>query len=536
MPSPYYFDKRLADAAVEFFPRFLRLTTAEWAGKPFHLAEWQAHHTRQIFGWRRRSNGTRRYRRVRGWISKKAGKSEWFAGVGLMLTVADGEPGAEVFSHATNKDQASIIWNKAKRMIEMDVVERGRLRLPGPFRKLWEVSATGLFNPHLISCFKPLSGDPTGKHGPSVHGALGDEAWEWDDGLLHRHLIDGMSARRQPLDATFSSAGVINTYGHQLYQESMAILADPSLDPETYVFAYGVDPDADWTSPDVWAKANPNYPVTPKREFLEALCREAQRLPRLENEFKQFYCGIWTEQATRWFQMHRWPELTRDPNDPALWQKLPDEVRGRLAFGGLDLASNEDITALVWVFRPMEKDGRFTLVCRFWCPEAKIAQRDHPTRPYKRWVEQGALIKTPGEVTDYNLVEEQIKEDAERFRVVRDNPDDYSLAIDRWNATQISVNLRNEGLPVALFGQGYQSMTAPSMLLERLFATQALEHGNHPVLKWMFGNAAYSKQGSGLKPDKEKASDKIDGVVATVMGLALATSSHPERSFWERAA
>jgi phage terminase large subunit-like protein len=522
MGSPYYFDQALARAAVDYFPRWLRLTTAEWAGRPFELLPWQKHHTEQIFGWRRRDNGTRRYRRVRGWVSKKGGKSEWFAGIGHLLTVADNEPGAEVFSHATDKAQASIIWGKAKRMVELDVIQRGRLRLPGDFARLYEVSATSLFCPHLMSAFKPLSGDPTGKHGPSVHGALGDEAWEWKDGLLHRHLIDGMSARRQPLDATFSSAGVINTYGHQLYEESMAILADPSIDPETYVFAYGVDKDADWTSPDVWAKANPSFPVTPKREFLESLCREAQRNPRIENEFRQFYCGQWTEQATRWFPMHLWPELTRDKDDAQLWKKLPDELRGRLAFGGLDLASISDITALIWVFHPHRKDGRIPIVCRFWCPQATIDARDHPTRPYKQWKRMGALTATPGSVTDYGFIEKQIQEDAERFKVARDNADDFSLAVDRWNATQVVVNLRNEGLPVALFGQGFASMSAPSKELERLFLSRQLEHGNHPVLKWMFGNAVFARDPAGnIKPDKENASEKIDGVTATVMATAM---------------
>lgn len=522
MASPYYFCKRTAAAAVDYFPRFLRLTTGEWAGRPFHLSKEQAHHTGQIFGWLRRSTGMRRYRRVRGWISKKFGKTEWFAGIGHLLTVGDSEPTAEVFSHARNLDQASIVWGRAKRMIELDRVQRGQLWLPGSFAELYEVSNTALFCPHLMSSFKPVSGDPEGKHGPSVHGALGDEPWEWKNGLLHRHLIDGMSSRRQPLDATFSSAGMIKTYGHQLYQESMAILADPSIDPETYVFAYGGTDKDDWTDPDNWAKWNPNFPITPKREFLEALCREAQRNPRVENEFKQFYCGIWTAQMTKWLAMHLWPTLTRDPNDSKLFQKLEKEMSGQVAFGGLDLGSIEDITGLVYAFEPKKKSGRVTLLCRAWCPEATIAARDSVLTPYKKWVAMGALTPTPGNVTDYDFIEAQIKKDAERFRLIRDGKDDYSILIDRFNATQVSVNLRKTGIPVALYGQGFASMAAPTKEFERLFMSVQFEHGNHPLLHWMCGNAAVARNPVGdLKPDKASAAEKIDLVVAAVMAVGL---------------
>lgn len=522
MASPYYFDKRTADAAVEFFPRFLRLTTGEWAGKPFYLSEWQAHHTRQIFGWRRRTNGTRRYRKVRGWISKKSGKTEWFAGIGHLLTVADNEPTAEVFSHARNLDQASIVWNRAKAMIEMDRAAQGGAPRPGTLSDLYEVSTTSLFCPHLMSAFKPISGDPHGKHGPSIHGALGDEAWEWKDGALHQHLMDGMSARRQPFDATFSSAGMIKTYGHQLYSETLAMMADPSIDPETYGFAYGGTEQDDWTSPKNWAKWNPNFPLTPKLEFLQAACREAQRNPRLENVFKQFYCGIWTTQMTKWLAMHLWPTLTRDQNDPKLWQKLEKEMAGRVAFGGLDLGSTEDITALVYAFEPKKPGGRVTLLCRAWCPETRIAERDSVLTPYKKWVAMGALTPTPGNVTDYDFIEAQIKLDAEKFRLLRDSKDDYSILVDRYNATQVSVNLRKAGIPVALYGQGFASMAAPTKEFERLFMSRQFEHGNHPVFNWMCGNAAVARNPVGdLKPDKASAAEKIDLVVAAVMAVGL---------------
>lgn len=509
--SPYYFDRRLAEAAVEFFPRFLYLVDGEWAGRPFHLADWQAHHTRQIFGWRRRRDGLRRYRRVRGWVPRKNGKTEWFAGLGHLLTIGDGEPGAQVCSFAKDKAQASILFDKAARMTALSPA----------LQPLYEVTKTGLFCPQLMASLRPLSGEATGKHGLSLHASLGDECHEWPNGQLHTFLVQSMGARRQPLDAIISTAGQIHTYGHEVFQESMAILEDPSKDPETYVFCYAADPDDDWTNPKVWAKANPNYGVSLKTEFLEAECRQAMLSPRRENDFKRYHLNLWVEQARRWFPMARWRLNTALPKDADYWQRLPEQLRGRKAYGGIDLGSTDDISAVVWVFPPAGDDPRWVLVPRFFLPETAVAERSSPRSPYAAWVASGAVTATPGDVTDYDFVEEAVRQDAQRFHVA-------GVAIDRWNATQVAVHLAQDGLPVQLFGQGFASMSAPSKDLERKFIAGQLEHGNHPVLKWMFGNATYRPDPAGnIKPDKERAAEKIDGVVATVEGLALANAEIP---------
>lgn len=514
--SKYYFDTALADAAVEFFPRFLRLVDGEWAGRPFVLADWQAHHTRQIFGWRRRSDGMRRYRTVRVWVPRKNGKTEWFAGLGHLLTIGDGEPGAQVFSFATDKDQAKLLFNKAVNMAA----------LSAPLSQHYEVAKTGMFCPALMSSFRPLSGEATGKHGLSPHAALGDECHEWRDSRLHTFLRQGMGARRQPLDAIISTAGEIKTYGHELYLDSEAVLEDPSLDDQCYVVRYAADPADDWSDPKVWAKANPNLGISLKLEYLAAECKRAQRSPRAENDFKRYHLNLWVEQATRWFPMHRWADNTAEPENADLWKALPDRMAHRRGFAGLDLGSTSDITCLVWVFPPEKEGDRWAVIPFFWVPEDTVPLRDSPRAPYRRWISQGALRTTPGNVTDYDFIEHTTMEGAERFECV-------GLAIDRWNATQVMVHLGEAGLPVMKFGQGYASMGAPSKELERLFMSGQLEHGNHPVLEWMFRNAIYRKDPAGnIKPDKERAAEKIDGVVGTVMGLGLAMEDTNEVSVY----
>jgi len=507
MVSKYVFDKSTADKACEFFPRFLRFVEGEWAGKPFELSPWEKEHTRQIFGWKRRKDGRRRYRFVRGWIPRKNAKSTWAAGIGHLLTLGDGEPGAQVYSHALDKPQASVVFDIASRMVS----------LSPELSNFYEITKQSLFCPANMGVFRALSGEAYGKHGLSPHCNIGDEAHAWRNGLLHTFLIQGMGARRQPLDLTISTAGEIKTYGFDLYQTSKALLAKPDLDPETYVFIYEADDEDDWTDPDIWRKANPNIDISVKREFLAAECKRAQQSARMENDFKRYPLNLWTEQARRWFPMHRWRENTDAPDNANLWKELPDRFRqtGRPAFCGLDLGNTADITAAVWVFPPDTPDGRVTLVPRFWCPSDVVTERDSPRTPYKSWVASGALQTTVGNVTDYDFIEAQVIEDSIAFSC-------KGLAYDPWNATQVAIHLQAEGLPCVEFRQGYRSMAAPSKEIERLFMAGGLEHGNHPVMEWMFQNATYRKDPAGnIKPDKERANEKIDGVVATVMGLGL---------------
>jgi phage terminase large subunit-like protein len=516
--GPYYFDKALADAAVDFFPRFLCFVDGEWAGKPFRLSPWEEHDVRQLFGWRRRSNGLRRYRFARIWVPRKNGKTELAAGLGHLLTIGDGEPGAQVYSHALQGDQAALCVDKAGRMAALSPA----------LNRTYEVTAKGLFCPATFSNFRWLSGEAYGKHGLSPHANIGDEAHAWRNGKLHTFLIQGMGARRQPLDITISTAGEIKTYGHELYLASKAILNDPSLDPETYVSIYEAEPTDDWTDPKVWAKANPNIGISLKPEFLDAECKRAQATPRLENDFKRYHLNLWVEQAVRWFPMRKWPENTAAPSDRGFWRELPQRFLGgrRKAYLGLDLGSTSDITAAVWVFPAQDGSERVTMIPRFWVPVDKVEERDSPRTPYRRWIDEGALLTTPGNVTDYDFIEQAICEDAARFGCA-------GIAYDPWNATQVAVHLQSEGLPCQEFRQGYGSMAAPSKELERLFMSGQLEHGNHPVLEWMFGNATYRKDPAGnIKPDKEKAAEKIDGVVAAAMGLGLSIAQDDDASIY----
>jgi phage terminase large subunit-like protein len=515
MSADFWFDERAADKAAAFFPQHLRLTEGEWAGRPFRLEGWQEHDIiRPLFGWKR-PDGTRRYRRCFVWVPRKNGKTELAAGVALIALVGDGEPAGQVFSIAKDKDQARLVFTKATAMVQ---------RSPELSKHL-ECLKPSIYCPPLNAAFKPLSGTPEGKHGLSMSGLVGDEIHEWPSGELYTFVHQSAAARRQPLEFLISTAGKRGGYGAEVWETCLRIKEDPSVDPETLVVIYAADPDDDWTAPETWAKANPNLGVSVKREYLEAECRRAQELPRLENDFKRYHLNLWTEQDVRWIPLDRWDRSAGDLD----WRALEAELAHRPCYGGLDLSSTSDLTSLKWVFPPQAEGEPWKVVCRFFCPEASIEQRSRRDRvAYDRWVREQALTPTPGNVLDYGAVRRQIEADAETFQV-------QGLAIDRWNATQLAVELQEEGLPVVLFGQGFASMSAPAKEFERLVLEGSLAHGGHPVLRWCVGNAATEGDAAGnLKPSKAKSSEKIDGVVSTVMAIGIAARPAPVlTSPWE---
>lgn len=521
MASPYRFDKDRAERAVEFFPRFLRHMKGEWAGRPLELSPVDAHDIRQVFGWVRKSDGLRRYRRFHKWVPRKNGKTIIAAGIAHILTIGDGEPGAEVYSHAVDKSQAGISYEMGAAMVAMSDALASK----------YEVTKTGMFCAQTMSVWRPLAGEALGKHGLSAHGLIGDEAHEWRDDRLHTFLRQSMGARRQPLDVIISTAGLREGYGWELYQEAVKIRDGLIDDPEAYVSIHEADEKDDWTDPDVWAKANPNLGIAVRREYLEAECRKAQENTRLENDFRRYHLNQWVSQAVRWLPMDHWRRCSAAPANPTLWKDLEKRLSGRRCFAGLDLASTSDICALALVFPP-EGNEPLVVLMKFWVPQDTIEVRTRRARvPYDRWVREGAMVATPGNVTDYGFIREAIIEACSLFRVQR-------VGIDPYNATHLAVELMGEGVPVDMVRQGYLTLSSPSKELERLVMSHAMEHGNHPVLDWMAGNVAITTDSAGnIKPVKDKSTEKIDGIAAIVNALALMVANAPEVvSFWEKAA
>lgn len=504
LPNGDWFDKKAADAAVAFFPKFLRLTQGEWAGRPFDLEPWQEDQIiRPLFGWKR-ADGTRKYRRCYVWVPRKNGKTELAAGVALLMLLGDAELGGSVFSIAADKDQAKIVFEKATAMVQWSP----------ELSSLLESYKTSIYCPALNSSFKPLSGTPEGKHGLNMSGLVGDEIHEWPDDRLYTFVHQSAASRRQPLEFLISTAGEKKGYGWEIWDYCQKVLNGTIDDAETLIVVFAADPEKDpWDVQDTWQKANPNLGVSVKLDYLRAECQKARELPRLENDFKRYHLNLWTEQNVRWLPLDRWDACAGD----VAWSRLEEGLRGRRCWGGVDLSQTTDLTAVVWVFEPETPGGRWAVLPRFFVPELRIADRVRRDRvPYDQWRRDWALVTTEGNVVDYDFVKDQIRKDAETFQV-------QSVGFDPWNALQVMLQLQGEGMPVAKVQQGYLTLSGPSKELERMLLDRDFVHGGHPILRWCAQNVAVERDAAGnIKPSKAKSTERIDGIAALVTALALA--------------
>jgi phage terminase large subunit-like protein len=492
------FDLAAARHAIEFFG-FLRHSKGEWAGEAFILAAWQAFIVGSLFGWKR-SDGLRRFRTAYCAVPRKNGKSSTSAGIGLYLLVADNEQGAEIYSAATTRDQARIVFDEAKRMVASSPALRRRV----------EPLINNLHVAGSASRFMPLSSDSSTMDGLNVHGAIIDE--------LHAHKTRGVvdvldtatGARRQPLLFEITTAGYDRhsiCFEHHDY--SIKVLDGVLPDDSWFAYIAAADEGDDWTDPKVWRKANPNFGISVKEDDLARKAEKAIALPGAQNAFRRLHLNQWTEQAERWIDMAAW--------DACAFPVDLEQLRGRPCFGGLDLSTTTDVTALAWIFPPGHDGELWRVLSRYFVPEDHLRKRAERDRvPYDLWTRQGFIEATPGNVVDYGAIEQRIRADAALFDV-------KEIAYDPWNATHIALRLQEEGAKMIEFRQGFRSMAAPTRELEKLIVSQKLAHSGNPVTRWMAANVAVAQDPAGnLKPAKDKSTERIDGIVALIMAIGRA--------------
>jgi len=506
-----YFDEEAADHAIEFF-QFLKHSKGEWAGCTFELELWQKFIVGSLFGWMRK-DGTRRFRTGLIEVPRKNGKSTLIAGIGLYLFVADGEPGAEIYSAATKRDQARIVWTEAAKMVKASPDLAARIRVY-PGKGNMHIEATG-------AKFEPLGADADTMDGLNVHGALIDELHAHKNREVWDVLETATGARRQPLQIAITTAGFDqHGIGYEQHEYGTKILKRTIKDDTYFVYIACMDDDDDWTSVTTWKKANPNFGISVKEDDLKRKCEKAKEIPAAQNNFLCKHLNKWTQQATRWIDLGIW-----DENASIV---VEEELRGRTCYGGLDLSSVNDITAWVMVFPDDDDIETVDVLCRFFCPEARLYDpRNKYKDQYQAWAKQGFLTPTPGEVVDYAFVREQIIRDAETFDLV-------DMNIDRlFNSHQIAGELMDAGIKVIGMVQGHLSYAVPMKEFERRLLSRKIRHGGNPVLRWMADNVAVREDPAGnLKPDKANSQGKIDGIVALVMALDRAIR-HQDVSIYE---
>ena len=506
----YWYDDRAAEMAARFFSRLLRHTKGEWAGQGFALQAWQETIVRDVFGWKR-PDGTRKYRRVYIEVPRKNGKSTLSAGLALLLLFADNEPGAEVYSAAADREQAAIVFDQAKQMV---VGSPALARYAEVYKRAIVVGET-------MSSYKVLSSDVGTKHGLNAHGVIFDELHAQPNRELWDVLTTSQGSRRQPLVVAITTAGFDRqSICWEQHEYARQVLAGVIEDEAFYGYIAAAEEGDDWTDPAVWAKANPSMGVTVQEEYLRAEAERARQVPAYQNTFRRLHLNQWTQQEERWLDLGVWDGCAGAVDE--------EELAGRLCYGGLDLASTTDIAAFVLVFPPAGGDDRYVVVPRFWIPRDNMVERARRDRvPYDAWVRDGLMSATPGNVIDFQRIVGEIRALAKRYKVAE-------VAFDRWGAVQVSQELAGAGLTMVQFGQGFASMASPTKELLRLALERKLAHGGQPVLRWMADNMTVEMDAAGnVKPSKKKSREKIDGMVALIMGLDRALRNETRPSVYE---
>jgi phage terminase large subunit-like protein len=496
--STSIYDQSRADLAVSFI-NCLKHTKGQWHGQPFELIDWQEQIIRDVFGIMK-PNQARQFNTAYVEISKKQGKSELAAAVALLLTCGDFEHGGEIYGCASDRQQASIVFDVAVDMVEQCPALKSRIKPVLSQKRL-------IYKP-LGSFYQVLSAEAYTKHGLNVHGVVFDELHAQPNRNLYDVMLHGSGdARKQPLYFLITTAGTDrHSICWEVHQKAEDILAGRKIDPTFYPVIYGAGENEDWTDPKVWEKANPSMGITVDIEKIQIACDNAKANPAEENLFRQLRLNQWVKQSVRWMPMERW-DLCDEEIDP-------DELMGRECYGGLDLSSSIDITAFVLVFPPKYDGEKYVVLPFFWIPEENIEQRvrrDHV--PYDVWEKQGHMQTTEGNVVHYGFIEKFIEELGTNYNI-------REIAFDRWGAVQMVQNLEGLGFTVVPFGQGFKDMSPPTKELMKLTLEENISHGGHPVLRWMMDNIFVRTDPAGnIKPDKEKSTERIDGAVATIMAL-----------------
>lgn len=497
LPTSHY-DKKKADRAVTFIENLCH-TKGKWAGTPFWLLPWQEQLIRDIFGIVK-PDGNRQFRTAFVEICKKVGKSELAAAVALYLLYADNEPSAEVYGAAADRQQASIVFDVAKQMVEMSPALMKRSKLMGATKRIVNYSNAGYY--------QVLSAEVGGKHGFSVSGLVFDEIHTQPNRQLYDVLTKGSSdARQNPLHFIITTAGNDrHSIAFELHTEAVDILEGRRVDPTFYPVVYGLKDDEDWEDEANWYKVNPSLGYTVDIERLRDACREAKQNPADEITFKWLRCNMWVSSTVAWIP----DAIYMRGNEPIDM----DALAGRDCYAGLDLSSTGDITALVLIFPPRDEEEKYVLLPYFWIPEETIPRRVKANSvPYDIWEKQGYIMSTEGNVIHYDFIEKFIMDLSEKYHILE-------IAVDRWNATQMIQNLEGEGFTIVPFGQGFSSMSAPTKEFYRLLMEGRIIHGGNPVLRWMAGNVVIDTDPAGnIKVTKAKSKEKIDGIVAAIMAL-----------------
>lgn len=503
----YRFSWKTGNRVVRFFEHYLCFHKGEWAGRPFKLQKWQKFIIRTAFGWLR-ADGSRRFRTLFEEIARKNGKSEMAAGLALYLLAADAEPGADVYSSATKKDQAKLVWSVAAKMVSKSP----------ELARFVRVMTNSITCERLGSTYQPLGADSKTLDGLNPHGNIVDELHAHPDRRVWDVLDSAMGARRQPMTIAITTAGRYDPegIGYQQHEIAVQVLKRDVIDETFFAFIACADEEdlkgEAKFSDAALQKANPNWGVSAKLGYLRGQARKAQLQRGFLGEYEAKHINVWSQEAKRWLQMDRWALCEPAPqpgvDQRALAVAREAALKGQRCVGGLDLSTKLDLTSLVLEFD--RGGGVVELVCRFWIPQAQLSAKASPNfRLYEGWQREGWLTVTPGDVVDYGFIRKEINDLAKLYQL-------KEIGFDPYKATQLVTELREaDGIQMVEVRQGYLTMNAACDDLEAKVVQTFARHMNNPILRWCAANCIVTRDAAGnMKPDKASSRGKIDGIVA----------------------
>lgn len=507
----FYFDEDRASHAVGFFENFLVHSKGQFAGKPFVLLPWQRHDIiEELFGWLRVDNGARKFRIGFIEVPKKNGKSTLLSGIGLYMTVADGEASAECFGAANSREQASIVYKQMKELVEasphlsemLEIVDSRKTITCVPTNSFWKV----------------ISSDAGRQEGLNIHSLCYDEIHQAKDRKLWGAVRYGGISRSQSLILAITTAGTDRTsICYELHEHALKCMQDPHHDPQFFGYVAGAALEDDYRDPEVWRAANPSFGVTMDEESFKADVREAEGNNSKLADFLRYRLNVWIQGSNKFVDLTRWERCKRD---------FPPPDKSRAWYCGLDLAQTWDVNAFVAVSKIADEETGedvFDVICKFWIPEDNAMQRREEV-PYTLWARDNkktGLLMTPGDTCDYEFIRRDILQFAKDHQVRK-------IAADPHNAHHLQQQLQAEGLDVIGFSQHFSQMNSPTRALETLIAQGRLRTADNPILNWMASNCVTRTNSDGyikiVKPSA-MSPQRVDGVVALVMALALASDA-----------
>ena len=514
----YYFDEDEAEAAVDFFPLFLRHYQGDLAGEPLFLEPWEQFIIANIYGWKRKVDGLRRFRKVYVSVARKNGKSILAVGIGLKGLLLDGEGGPRVVCAATKKAQARIVWDIAALTLKQnaELVREFGINISE------SLNATRISVVGTAADFIPLGQDSKTEDGHNIHVGIIDEYHEHPDAKMAGVIRTAMGARSQPLLFIITTAGFdIQSPAYEEEQYLKRILEGGARDDSYFGVIYTLDEKDDWTNPEIWLKANPNLGVGKQPEQIETLVQEALHMPATKLQVLTKELNVWTQAKSIWIRARDWSAVQEPFVAPA---RAP-------YFAGIDLSKTVDTTAYARCF---VVEDLFHIAVTIYLPEYDIDEREKRERvTWRLWAEEGHVVLTPGRTVDYDYIQAQVVADAERY-------DLRELAYDPFNATQFISNLEKEGYGERLveFSQSWKFISPAAKDFQSKILNKKLRVHPNPCLDWMVACTEVMSDANGnirpVKPDIASATKHIDGVIAAMMALDRAVRHQTEGSIYER--